>query len=189
MEANSKLLLNLYQYILTSHLDLVRRKEFLSREQSTSRTITLVTTNICILLILSRKHGKWKSINGTNRTALNSDSGHRLRRVQCRKGNSIQQQEKCSKYSRLSCTHMLQVYTAIEGTTTSYYLWPPLLQALHRTTYKWKVIIGAREKTLSDLRYQFFMCDLYLFESILGHVKIYCAYLAMHCSKLQNTLI
>lgn len=102
------------------------------------QTLFSVTDNW--VLVLHFKHTKWKLINGDIPGAT-SEQGHGLRRIwiRCRKSDSIQQTH-CTKSSRPSCTDMFNVFPDTEGATTSYYMWPSLLQRVHRSTDKWKVI-------------------------------------------------
>ena len=115
-------------------------KSFLEKPQRAQRSVTLFPVTDNWILELHFKHSKWKLINGVKRFAT-TERGRRLQRIwiQCRKSNSIQQ-EHSTKCGRLSCSHMLQVFTATEGATTSDYMWPSVLQGMHRTTDKWKVI-------------------------------------------------
>ena len=136
-QTNSKNTLFFYLSLFFLAIERFLEKQPQSRAQ---RSVTLFPVTDNWLLELHFKHSKWKLINGVKRFAT-TERGRRLRRIwiQCRKSNSIQQ-EHSTKCGRLSCSHMLQVFTATEGATTSDYMWPSVLQGMHRTTDKWKVI-------------------------------------------------
>ena len=128
-------------YLYLSLLFLPLERTLLEKPQlKAQRSVTLFPVTDNWILELHFKHSKWKLIDGIERFAT-TERGHRLQRIwiQCRKSNGIQQ-EHSTKFGRLSCSHMLQVFTATEGATTGDYMWASILQRMHRTTDKWKVI-------------------------------------------------
>ena len=96
------------------------------------RLCTNLTTASKLPVILKNfKHSKWK-LNGF--TCRSSSSW----RIRCWTGNSLQQSA-APKVTRNISANMFKMQVYSSGAKASDCVWPPLLQAVHWTTDKWRV--------------------------------------------------
>jgi len=96
-----------------------------------------LATEPCIsILFIVFKHDKFKTYGTTTSTCYCKRCI--FWRLQCWHGNCLQH-SRTSETTRFSSTNMLNLPTYSSRAKASDCVWPPLLQAVHRTTDKWKV--------------------------------------------------